>query len=192
MPADRMEYTPAGYGADYMRNLRWRYRTYYGAGTGTEPYRGGGSFGRGYRRAGDLGARAAYPGPPPRRGYAAPYYDRHPGGYRHPRGRPRRRAEPLRGPGAGYPYFRSSAIVEAVQGYPPADTLNPEVYPPALGWGVGDYGEEYEPPGVVAERWRRPHPRARGRAEAPRPGRTSRKAEEYGRGRRRSRGRRRG
>jgi hypothetical protein len=146
----RREYTPAAYGADYMRNLRWRYRRTYGRGSDTDPYRSGGSFGRGYQRAEDFGMRSADAGPRPEGGYAAPYDRRHPGGYRDRGRRPGTAAR-----ARGYPYFGSAAAFEAAQGYPPADTLHPEVYPPALGWGVGDYGEEYEPPGEVAARWRR-------------------------------------
>lgn len=175
--AERREYTRAAYGGDYLENLRWRYRRTYGSGTDMDPYRTGGSIGRGYQRATDLGARDADPGPRPRRDYAAPYYGRHPGGYRDRSRRDGRR------PGtaardAGYPYFSSAAITEAVQGYPPADTLNPEVYPPALGWGIGDYGDEYEPPGVDRERWRRG---ARVRSHE--------RGESYGRGVGRTRGR---
>ncbi len=166
---DRRDYTPAAYGADYLHNLRWRYRARYGEGSEDRPYRGGGSFGRGYRRATDLGFRGPYAGPWPRRGYAAPYYGRHPRGVRYRRRGPDwRRGTAARDYGYAYPYFGSAALVEASQGYPPADTLNPEVYPPALGWGVGDYGEEYEPPGVVAacaSRYRRAI-RSRGRAPA--------------------------
>lgn len=165
----RRDYTPAGYGADYMHNLRWRYRTRYGSGRDVDPYRSGGSFGRGYERAGDLGARSAEPGAAPRFERRAPYYGRHPGGYR---GAPLRRrpGTAARESWRGYPYFGSAAIVEAAQGYPPGGTLRPEVYPPPFGWGAVDYGAEYPPPGV-AERERRggryhaprEHPRRRGR-----------------------------
>ncbi|HEX6941004.1 MAG TPA: hypothetical protein VF158_16415 [Longimicrobiales bacterium] len=189
----RRDYTPAGYGADYLHNLRWRYRTWYGTGRGGDPFRRGGSFGRGYTRADDLGSGSVEPGPRPRAPTAAPYYGRHPGGYRGrearaPRGRRearalwrgreghgrRRAGTAARDYGRAYPYFASAAVVEAAQGYPPADTLNPETYPPALGWGVGDYGEEYEPPGVAAQRWpRRPTRRSR-RHPAPPRGRSAR------------------
>lgn len=52
MPSRRSP-TPAAYGADYTHNLRWGYRAGYGQGTFPEPYRGGGSYGRGYDWAED-------------------------------------------------------------------------------------------------------------------------------------------
>lgn len=145
--ARRREYPPVTYGADYTHNLRWRYRSRYGEGSFDEPFRGGGSFGRGYRRAGWAGPWSAEAGmerfevPPVRYGF-----EYRPGGRR-----PRRFRRPYRRPGTAardydraYPYFGSAAAVEAAQGYPPGDTLNPETYPPRrLVPGWSDYREEY-------------------------------------------------
>jgi len=157
----RREYTRAGYEADYTHNLRWRYGTVYGEGTDDSPYRGGGSVGHGYRRAADLGFRDAAPGPAER--YDEAYYGRRPGRRRYAPRPTRRAGTAARDYGGGYPYFGSAALVEASQGYPPGDTLTPELYPPGLGWGVGDYGEEYGPPERATERWRRAARSERGR-----------------------------
>jgi hypothetical protein len=131
----RREYTPAAYGADYTRNLRWRYRTRHGEGSYEEPILMGGSFGRGYRRAGLTGPRDASPPP---RGYGREY-----GRSRRFRGPSRRPGTAARESGRAYPYFGSAAAVEAAQGYPPGDTLSPETYPRGQVPWSGRYGEEY-------------------------------------------------
>lgn len=153
----RRGYSPAGYGADYLHNLRWRYRTGYGSGRDVDPYRSGGSFGRGYERAADLGARSAEPGPPPQAERRPPYYGRHPGGYRG-ESRRRRPGTAARDYGRGYPYFGSAAVVEAAQGYPPGSTLRPEISPPPFGWGTEEYGEEYAMRRGASDRERRGEP----------------------------------
>jgi len=140
-----------GYETDYLRNVRWDYRTGYGSGQPDDPYRGGGSFGRGYGRVGDLGARSPEPGPPPRPGRSAPYYREHPGGYRG-ESRPREPGRAARGAERGYPYFGSAAAIEGAQGYPPEDVLHPEAYSSTLGWDRPHYAGEYEPQGDAAGR----------------------------------------
>jgi hypothetical protein len=147
----RRDPVPEGYESDYLRNVRWDYRIGYGSGESDDPYRGGGSFGRGYGRVGDLGARSPEPGPPPRRERSAPYYREHPGGYRG-ESVPREPGRAARGAERGYPYFGSAAAIEGAQGYPPEDVLHPEAYPSALGWDRLHYAGEYEPPGDAAGR----------------------------------------
>lgn len=132
MPRERRRQTPAAYGADYTRNLRWGYRPEYGAGSAQEPYRGGGSFGRGYGRA----------------GYAGPHNPATPSDleYRVERRRRERRRWPgtaARDYDRAYPYFGSAAAVEAAQGYPPDDTLTPETYPRRAWRPAWNYGEDY-------------------------------------------------
>lgn len=146
----RRDPAPEGYETDYLRNVRWAYRTSYGSGEWDDPYRGGGSFGRGYGRAGDLGAHSPEPGPPPRRGRSARYYRDHPGGYRG-ESLPREPERAERGAERGYPYFGSAAAVEGAQGYPPEDVLQPEAYPSAPGRERPRYASEYETRGDAAE-----------------------------------------
>jgi hypothetical protein len=131
MRRERRAPTRAAYGADYTRNLRWRYRPGHGAGSVTEPYQGGGSFGSGYGRA-----WGAAPHSPP-----TPYDIE----YRTERRAPRRRpGTAARDYDRAYPYFGSAAAVEAAQGYPPGDTLVPETRPripwPPRRWYDEDYG----------------------------------------------------
>lgn len=60
------DYPPAAYGGDYLRDLRWPYpRRYYGRGTWSEPYWGGGVYGVGYDWASDRPPDLREPG----RGY---------------------------------------------------------------------------------------------------------------------------
>lgn len=116
MRRERRRPTRAAYGADYTRNLRWRYRPGYGEGSVSEPYQGGGSFGTGYGRAWGLGAQSP---PTP--------YDLE---YRSARRRSTRRhpGTAARDYNRAYPYFGSAAAVEAAQGYPPGDTLVSETH----------------------------------------------------------------
>jgi hypothetical protein len=122
------DYTPATYGADFTHNLRWRYRSSYGEGSPPEPYRSGGSFGRGYGRTGYLGTHA------PSAPYGAEYARRR---------RFRRPGTAARDYDRAYPYFGSAAMVEGVQGYPPGDSLTPESYPREPGPARGQYGEDF-------------------------------------------------
>jgi hypothetical protein len=131
MRKERRRQTPAAYGADYTRNLRWRYRSEYGEGSRQEPYRGGGSFGRGYGRARYLG----------------PHNPTTPAGpeYRFERRRPRRwPGTAARDYDRAYPYFGSAAAVESAQGYPPGDTLVPESYPARVWRRPPGYDGEYQ------------------------------------------------
>lgn len=165
------DYAPAAYGRDYLRNIRWGYRTRYGEGTEDSPYRSGGSVGRGYGRAADLGfeppytrsrqgpreaREAAYArgyerssrndsrsrgrGGPPRAAYGRREYAR---------GRPMRRRRGSR-PGTAarsydqaFPYFGSAAAVEGATGYPPGDTLSPEIPVHLPGPDPSFYDDDY-------------------------------------------------
>ncbi|HEX7051445.1 MAG TPA: hypothetical protein VF188_14655 [Longimicrobiales bacterium] len=131
----RGEYTPAAYGADFARNLRWGYHTRYGRGRYLDPYRGGGSYGRGYGRAASGGFHAARPLP---RGPWRRPYEREP---RRPRFRRGRTA--ARRYDEAYPYFGSAAAVEGAQGYPPGNSLNPDVYGAGFGPNRSYYDDEY-------------------------------------------------
>lgn len=134
------DYTPAAYGEDYLHNLRWGYHhTQYGEGDPFHPFEGGGSFGRGYQRASDLGLREPRPGPRRVR-YGGDYNGGRRGRYRRPYRRP---GTAVREYGRAYPYFASAAAVEAAQGYPPGDTLSPETYPGWVPPHRPPYDEEY-------------------------------------------------
>lgn len=132
---DRRRIPPVTYGADYTRNLRWRYRTTYGEGSYPEPIRGGGSFGRGYERAGLVGPRSPRPGPP------IDYDEEYRRGRR--RRRSRRPGTAARGYRRSYPYFGSAAAMEAAQGYPPGDSLIPDTYSRGARPSRTFYGDEY-------------------------------------------------
>jgi len=138
---DRRRMTRAAYGGDYLHNLRWGYHRRYGEGSDTDPVRSGGSFGRGYQRAGDRGLREPNAPRRSRRGYADEYhyrergYDSDEGPFtREGRGRWGRRGARRPGTAArdydeAYPYFGSAAAMEGAQGYPPGVSLVPETYP---------------------------------------------------------------
>ena len=116
MRKERRRQTPAAYGADYTRNLRWRYRSEYGEGSRQEPYRGGGSFGRGYGRARYLG----------------PHNPTTPAGreYRFEHRRPRRWPGPAaRDYDRAYPYdhYRGDAAAQSEARTPPRCTTE-------MGW----------------------------------------------------------
>src|SRR5690625_400994 len=116
----RRHQSRAAYGADYTRNLRWRYRRGHGSGREYDPYYSGGSFGYGYGRSWGLGPQSP---PTP---YDAELRARE------------RRARRWPGTAArdydqAYPYFGRSAAFEAAQGYPPSDPLVPDDLP------EGDY-----------------------------------------------------
>lgn len=139
-------YGSSPYDDEYTHNLRWRYRTRYGEGTEFSPYRGGGSVGRGYGRAQDLGFSEPF------RGAWDAYeveYARRRRGSREER---RRTREPRRGrrPGTSarardraYPYFGSAAALEAAAGYPPGESLNPEIPRHWRGPDPSYYDDEY-------------------------------------------------
>lgn len=141
---DRRRATRAAYGGDYLHNLRWGYHRRYGTGSEEDPVRAGGSFGRGYQRAADIGAREL--SAPVRGRVGRGGYDRE---FRHDERRHGSGEDPYRGEGGGrwggrgarrpgtaardydraFPYFGSAAALEGAQGYPPGDSLVPETYP---------------------------------------------------------------
>ena len=155
------EYRRARYDHDYGRpsyddafthNPRLGYWTRYGEGTESSPYRGGGSVGRGYGRAADLGFDRPYRGAWDVR--EVEYGRRRQGGRedrlgRDDRRRARERREGRR-PGTAarardraYPYFGSAAAFEAASGYPPGESLNPEIPRHWRGPDPSYYDDEY-------------------------------------------------
>lgn len=147
----RRESLDSAYAEDYTRSVRWGYQTRTGRGDEDSPYMSGGSVGRGYGRAADLGF-----GPPPTVEDRV-YVDesdrwrgaREPGSVRRPldasmrRGRRRRPGTANRARDPGYPYFGSAAAAEAAVGYPPGDSLNPEIPVRGRGPDPSFYDDEY-------------------------------------------------
>lgn len=141
MPKARTS-TAVADGGGYTRDLRWGYRAGYGEGTFPEPYRGGGSYGRGYDWAEDRP-------PDVRQGGASPREQEPARAHAHlSRRRRRRRRYRAQRPWRYHPGGRHQRAAGETAAYEAA-AYEAAAYDAA-------YGPRYASAGPYRRRWRRP------------------------------------